>query len=152
MPDNTPTSAQPSVASLLGGLIDDTQRLIRQEVALAKREVEEEWTKTKEGAGLLAGALALFILVAILFGFTLVKLLYQYWLPNHEWACFAIVTAVFAVGGAILFFAALAKFRQVHVVPPQTVESLRQDVEAVTQAVTNERPQVSSYQGTTTRR
>jgi len=148
MPDNTPAESQPSVASLIGGLIDDTQRLIRQEVALAKRGVEEEWEKTKEGAALLAGALALFTLVAILFGFTLVKLLYQYVLPEHEWACFAIVTVGFAIGGALLLYAGLTKFKQVNVVPQQSVESIRQDVEAVANAVTTDRPQASPYSGT----
>jgi len=145
MPDNTPDSAQPSVASLVGGLIDDTQRLIRQEVALARREVEEEWAKTKEGAGLMAAALSLFLLVAILFGFTLVKLLQQYVLPDYEWACFAIVTVVFAGLGAALLYAGLAKFKQVHVVPPQSADSLRQDVQAVTSAVTADRSPGSPY-------
>jgi hypothetical protein len=148
MPDNTPAESQPSVASLVGGLIEDTQRLIRQEVALAKRGVEEEWEKTKEGAALMAGALALFTLVAILFGFTLVKLLHQYVLPNHEWACFAIVTGGFAVGGALLLYAGLTKFKQVDVVPQQSVDSIRQDVQAITDAVTSDRPQASSYTGT----
>lgn len=144
MPDTSPTDTPPSMATLVGGLIEDTQRLIRQEAALARSEIQKEWDKTKEGAGLLAAAQAVFTLVAVLFGFTLVKLLQQYVLPNHEWACFALVTVLFALGGGILMYAGLMKFRQVHVVPPQTVESLRQDVQAVTSAVT-ERPVGSPY-------
>jgi hypothetical protein len=145
MPETTPAGAQPSMATLVGGLIDDTQRLIRHEAALARREIEEEWSKTKEVAALMAAAISLFTLVAILFGFTLVKLLQQYLLPNDEWACFAIVTVVFALAGGILLYASLDKFKHVHVVPPQTVESLRQDVQAVASAVTAERPQGNSY-------
>jgi len=144
MPDINPAGSQPSVASLVGGLIEDTQRLIRQEVALARSEVEREWNKTKEGAALLAGAQAVFTLVAVLFGFTLVKLLQQYLLPGYEWACFAIVTAFFAAGGLLLLYAGMTKFKQVNAMP-QTVESIRQDVEAVTSAVTAERPQGSPY-------
>lgn len=147
MPELNPAGNQPSVATLVGGLIEDTQRLIRQEAALARREVQEEWDKTKEGAGLMAGGMVLLSLVGILFAFTLVKLLHQYVLPGYEWACFAIVTAVFAVGGALLLYAGLARFRQVNVVPPQTAESLRQDVQAVTSAVTADRPQGSPYVG-----
>jgi uncharacterized membrane protein YqjE len=118
----------------VGGIIEDTQQLIRQEAALARREVKEEWDKTKEAAGLMAGGLTVFAVVAVLSSFTLVKLLQQYVLPNHEWACFAIVTVVFALGGGLLVYAAMARFNQVHMMP-QTVESLRQDVEAVSSAV-----------------
>jgi hypothetical protein len=135
MADNTPAGAQPSMAALVGGLIEDTQQLIRQEVALARREVHEEWTKTKEGATLLGGALAMFALVGVMFGFTVVELFHQYVLPNDLWACYLIVTALFAVGGVVLFFAARAKFEQVQFPPPQTTESLRQDVQAVSSAV-----------------
>ena len=135
MPDNTPADAPPSLATLLGGVIEDTQRLIRQEVTLARRELQDEWTKTKEGGMLLGGALALFCLVGVLFSFTLVEVLHHFVLPNHLWACFAIVTALFGVSGAILFLTARAKLDQVHLVPPQSAASLRQDVEAVTSAV-----------------
>jgi len=132
MSDNTPAGAPPSLASLVGGLIEDTQQLIRQEAALARREIQDEWTKTKQGAALLGGALALFALVGVLFGFTLVELLHQYVLPQHLWLCFLIVTVLFGIGGGLLFAAARAKLEQVHLVPPQTAESLRQDVEALT--------------------
>jgi hypothetical protein len=136
MPDNTPAGAPPSLASLFGGLIEDTQQLVRQEVALARREMQEEWTKAKDGGALLGGALVLFALVGVLFGFTLVELLHQYVLPQHLWACHAIVMVLFAVGGGLLFYAARAKLDQVHLVPPQSADSLRKDVQAVTSAVT----------------
>jgi len=130
----------------MGGLIEDTQQLIRQEVALARRELQDEWTKTKEGGTLLGGALALFALVGVLFGFTLVEVLHQFVLPNHLWACFAIVTALFGGAGAILYFAARAKLDQVHLVPPQSAASIRQDVEAVASAV-GATPQSSNLVG-----
>jgi len=146
MPNNTPADAPPSLATLMGGLIEDTQQLIRQEVALARRELQDEWTKTKEGGTLLGGALALFALVGVLFGFTLVEVLHQFVLPNHLWACFAIVTALFGGAGAILYFAARAKLDQVHLVPPQSAASIRQDVEAVASAV-GATPQSSNLVG-----
>jgi len=74
-------------------------------------------------------------MVGVLFGFFLVELLHFFVLPNHLWACYAIVASVYAAGGIGLFYAARAKFDQVHLVPPQTAESLRQDVQAVTGAV-----------------
>jgi len=136
MPNNTPADAPPSVATLMGGVIEDLQQLIRQEATLARRELQDEWTKAKEGGILMGGAIALFALVGVLFGFTLVELVHQYLLPNQLWACFAIVTALFGGAGAILFFAAQARLERVHLVPPQSAASIRQDVEAVAAAVT----------------
>jgi len=135
MPDTTPAEAPPSLASLMGGLIEDTQQLIRQEVALARRELQDEWTKTKEGGTLLGSSLALFGLVGVLFSFTLVEVLHHFLMPNHLWACFAIVTAVLGGAAAILYFSGKAKLDQVQLIPPQSAASLRQDVQAVASAV-----------------
>jgi len=140
MPDLNTADSQPSLASLLGGLIEDTQRLVRQEVALARREVSQELDKTKHGAALMIGALVLLTQVGMLLAFTLVKVLQHFVLPDQEWACFAIVTALFIVGSGLLAWASLAKFQQINFIPPRTAESLREDVQAVTDAVTTERP------------
>jgi hypothetical protein len=141
MPETNPTEHAPSLATLVGGLVEDTQQLVRQEAALARHEIQAEWDKTKQGAALLGVALAFLALVGVLFAFTLVKLLYQYVLPHDEWACFAIITVLFAVCGGLLYFAARERFEQIHLPPRQSVESIRADVQAVTSAVTAERPQ-----------
>jgi hypothetical protein len=136
MSDSTPSGASPSVATLVGGLLEDTQQLIRQETALARHEIREEWTKTKEAATLFSGALALFALVGVLFGFSLVELLHHFVFPHDLWACFSIVAILFAVCGGALLYESRAKLHQVHLVPPQSAASLRQDIQAVTSAVT----------------
>ena len=41
---------EPSMASLVGGIVNDAQALIKQELALAKREVTDELNKAKEAA------------------------------------------------------------------------------------------------------
>jgi len=81
----------------------------------------------------------LFAPVGLLFAFTLVKLLQDFLLPNQEWACFAIITALFAAGGGLLLWAGMAKLQQVNLLPRQTVDSLREDVHAVTTAVAPDR-------------
>src|SRR5262249_25471565 len=108
---------------------------IRQEVALARHEFQEEWNKTKQGVLFLGGAVIFLAQVGLLFGFTIVEVLRHFVLPNHLWACYVIVTAVFGLCGMALFLAAKAKLEQVHVVPPQSAESIRQDVQAVKAAI-----------------
>src|SRR5471032_1803119 len=61
--------AQSSVASLVGGILADGQKLVRQEVALARREVAETFDKAKTGLALLSGALAVWVVVGVLLGF-----------------------------------------------------------------------------------
>jgi len=135
MPDDIPTGAAPSMASLVGGLIEDTQQLIRQEMALARHEFQVEWNKTKAGILFLGAAVIFLAQVGLLFGFTLVEVLRHFVLPDHLWACYVIVTGFFGLCGGLLLFAAKSKLEQVHVVPQQSAESLRQDVQAVKAAM-----------------
>jgi Putative Actinobacterial Holin-X, holin superfamily III len=135
MPENQHPDPQPSVASLVGGIFEDGQKLVRQEVALARREVAEACAKAKTGAALLTGALAVCGVGGVLLGFMLVKLLQQFLLPHHEWACFGIVGGLFASVGAALAYCGSQKINEVHWSLPQTTETLREDAQAVGAAV-----------------
>ena len=128
MADRIPTENPPSVSSLLGGIVNDLQTLIRQEMALAKAEMMQEWDKAKTAAGSMAagaGVLALggfFLCVCIACVLTEVA-----GLP--WWASFLIVGGVLTVIGAGLFFIGRARAAQVHVVPPQTAETMKENVQ-----------------------
>ncbi len=45
--NNAPSPVEPTLAQLLGGLVSDARKLLRQEVALAKPEVHTELHKTQ---------------------------------------------------------------------------------------------------------
>jgi hypothetical protein len=127
--------SQPGVASLVGGILEDAQKLVRQEIDLAHHEVAQAWDRAKIGAALFGSALAVFIVGGVLLGFMLVKLLNRYLLPNHELACFAIVGGVLLVLCGALVYCGIVQFNKVHVVLPQTVEALREDAHGVSAAV-----------------
>ncbi len=139
MSENHQADAQPGVASLVGGILEDAQKLVRQEVALAQREVAQAWDRAKTGVALLASALAVYSVVGVLLGFMLVKLLQQYLLPNHEWACFGIVGGLSALLGVALIYCGLQQINHVHLSFPQTTESLRDDAQAIGDAVSGDR-------------
>lgn len=142
MSENNHADSQPSVASLVGGILEDGQKLVRQEVALARREVAETCDKAKTGVALLSSALVVYAVGGVLLGFMLVTLLQQYLLPNHEWACFGIVGGAFALVGGVLSYCGQKKLGEVHLSLPQTAETLRDDAQAAGAAVSEGRSAV----------
>jgi hypothetical protein len=128
MADRIPADTSPSVASLLAGIASDLQTLVRQEVALAKAEIMREWDKAKAAAGAMAVGAAVLALGGLFLCLTVVALLREVaGLP--WWASFLIVGGVFAGLGAVLYFTGRNKAAQVNVVPPQTAETLRENVQ-----------------------
>jgi hypothetical protein len=134
MAENTQADANQGIASLVGGLIEDSQRLFKQEVALARHELQEQWDKAKAAGAMLSSGLAVLALAGILFGIMIADLLRLTGLP--EWACYAITAGAFALIGGALVASGITKLNQVSLVPPQTAETLREDVQALGTAVT----------------
>jgi uncharacterized membrane protein YqjE len=108
------TNSEPSVTSLLSGIVNDAQELIKQQLLLFKHELKDDVTRTKEALPTLGAGVALAMTALIMLALTLSLLLY--WLvnpapgagPEHLplWGCFAIFTVVFGVVGcALLYFA-----------------------------------------------
>jgi hypothetical protein len=121
--DESPQSS----AALLGGIADDVQRLLRQEVQLAKQELKREWKKTKSAAVSFAvGTVALGLAVVILL-FMAVYLL-AYCTPVPMWGCYGIVGGVLAVGAIGLLVFSKQKADQIQVLP-QTFATLKENAQ-----------------------
>lgn len=118
--------ADQSVGTLLSTITSDVQQLFRQELELAKVEVREEATKAGKAAGMYGGAgfagymVALFLSLAAVFGLANVM--------DAAWAAL-IVTAVWAVIGAVLYAKGRSQMKTVSPKPEQTVETLKEDAE-----------------------
>jgi hypothetical protein len=128
-PPGTSTETSPSLTSLVAGIVDDLQRLIRQELQLARTEVQQEWEKTKIAAESMAAGVALLGLGAVLLCFMFVYLLATYVTAVPLWAWFGIVGGCLALGGGLLIAVARASATQIHVVPPQTAETMKENVQ-----------------------
>jgi hypothetical protein len=118
----------PSLATLVGGIVSDLQTLIRQELQLARREVQAEFDKAKFGIVFLAAGIGLLAPAVLSLLFMLDYLLKEY-TTIPLWGCFGIVGAGFLLLGGLLIAAGVAKVRQVHLVPPQTAETMKENVE-----------------------
>jgi hypothetical protein len=127
MPENVQSEA-PSMASLVAGIITDAERLVRQEIALARREMQTELDKAKVASISLSAGAGLAMFGAIFLGLFVVFLLNEVaGLPL--WASFLIVGGVVAIVGAILLFAGIQEVRKISLVPPQTAETLQENVQ-----------------------
>ena len=113
-----------SVPSLIRGALDDVRELFREELALARAEMREEFSKASSSAAKLgAGGVALwfaamFLLVAVALGISAL-------LAWPAWAGFGIVAAVLAIAGALLVMSGRNALREVRPMP-RTVHAMKE--------------------------
>jgi hypothetical protein len=132
MADDVHTSTEPSLATLVTGITEDLQQLIRQQATLIRQEVQEDIRKSKEGVMAFAlGGFAAAIAVVLL-AFTIVYALATTGLPL--WACFLIVTGIFVVLAAALILAGKQKFDSIRPLNNPAVQGLRENLEWRTNA------------------
>ena len=101
MDNGSQYTSEPSVAALLGGIVNDVKDLLVQELALTKLEVQDMLRKAKTaavalgiGIGVVAigGMLLMLMLVQVLAAYTKIPL----------WGCYGIVGSVLVVLGGVL--------------------------------------------------
>jgi len=128
MANDLETRPESSVSSLLSGIVQDAQDLLKQQLNLFTSEIRRDVAKAKEAAfALLAGGVISVVGLVVL-AMMLAKLLFWAF-PQHlaEWGCYGIVGAtLLAIGVALL-----ARSRQAlnDVTVDQSVTSLKENVE-----------------------
>lgn len=122
-----------STVDLVRRASEQISTLVRDEIQLARTEMAEKGKRASKGAGLFGAAamLALYGVAALL---TAVILAVALALP--AWAAALIVGAVLLVIAGILVILGRGNIRRIGpAVPQATIDSLRADVNAVTNAV-----------------
>ena len=113
-----------SVGALVSQLTTDLGQLTRQELALAKAELQVEAKKAGKGAGMLGGAAFAGWMVALFVSLTVMWALDE--AMDLIWAAL-IVAVVWAVVAAVLAMTGRKELREVDPKPDHTVESLKED-------------------------
>ncbi|MBG0561247.1 phage holin family protein [Actinoplanes aureus] len=124
--DHDEQVAETSIGDIIGNISNDLSQLFRQEVALAKAEIQQEATKAGKAAGMLGGAAFAGYLSVVLLSFALVFALGSV-MPDG-WAAL-IVAAIWAAIGAVLFVNGRKKIKTVDPVPRRTAETLKEDAQ-----------------------
>lgn len=121
---------QSSLAPLLGEVLKDAQKLVRQEIALARSEIKQDVSEVKSATVSLSVALVCGLVALVLLSLTVVHFL-RWAFPNTlpYWVCYGLVMLVFAAVGAVFYTAAREKAGQVDVIPGKTMETLRENAE-----------------------
>lgn len=119
---------EPSLTSLVTGIINDTQDLFKQQIALLKAELRDDFKKTKEGLSALALGAGLVFFGGLMLCVTLALLLsWAASLPT--WAGFGIVGVILTLVGGGLLWAGKKRFDTFNPLPDQTAASVKENVQ-----------------------
>jgi membrane protein insertase Oxa1/YidC/SpoIIIJ len=119
---------QPSVTSLVSGIIADVQDLIKQQVALIGKEIKDDVNKSINAAIALGAGAGIAAMGGLLLCIMLALILDVYIPQLNWWGGFAIVGAVLTAVGLALLYAAIKRFETIKAMP-ETVQALKETVE-----------------------
>jgi uncharacterized membrane protein YqjE len=131
-PNTTPERETRSFGDLFSQLTSDTTLLLRQEVALAKKEFQQALAQAVGGAISLAvgGILATVGLIAVL---TSVILALALIMP--DWAAALLVGVVFLVLALIFVMLGINRLKKLKLMPERTSQTLKEDAEMIREKV-----------------
>jgi uncharacterized membrane protein YqjE len=124
---------QRSYGALLSGLLKDIQDLLRGEVRLAKAEIREDIASLTRGIAMLAVA-AILSLVGLIALTIAAGILLNEWI-DEGWQAFGLVALALLLLAAVLGLVGKNRLSATSMAPDQTIESLKEDKEWVSQQV-----------------
>jgi len=128
-----------SIASLVGGIVSDVQDLVKQQLLLTRREIEDDLRKSAEAASLFGAGLGILFLGGLSLCLMLAHLLHWLTAPHGTdpaafplWACFAVVGGVLAIVGWEVAYAGRRKFQAINPVNNPATQALKENVQWLT--------------------
>jgi Putative Actinobacterial Holin-X, holin superfamily III len=131
-------TVDPSLTSLIGGIINDAKDLLLFEFNMAKLEMQHELRQAKAaaisfaigaGTAVVGGLLLILMLVHLLNTFTTIPL----------WGCYGIIGAVLLFVGLIVLSTSKRTADSINVVPQQTIETLKEHAQWTKEQTTSNR-------------
>jgi len=124
---NPVPSSNLSIPSLVTGIVEDAQGLIRQQFALLKHELREDAARVKNGSVILGAGIGVGLLGGILLTLMLVYLLHWAAPDLPLWACYGIVGGVFVAASGLLCYRGISEFKSFNPIPEQTVQAMKEN-------------------------
>jgi hypothetical protein len=125
--DDPASRAEPSVTRLVSGIIDDAQKLLRQQADMLKAEVREDFQRSKRAAEY--GALGIVFSTVGAMGLitALVYLLHEH-LHFEMWASWGIVGGLFLIAGVALGGFSYVLLERFNPLPDKTFNALKENL------------------------
>lgn len=123
------TSNDPSVTSLVSGILDDAQHLLKQQAELLKADLRKDLREAKEvgysfaigGSLLAAGGMLLLFMLAYLLSWAIEGL--------PLWGSFGIVGGLLAVAGGLVLYRGQERLENLNPLPEQSAEALKENLQ-----------------------
>jgi len=138
MAQDSSSRSEISVATLIGGIVNDAKDLLINEFTIAKLEIQQEMRKTKSaalafavGAGVV-GIGGLFLLLMCVHGLVVL-------LDIPLWGSYGLVGGLLFLMGAILLVRGKQTAEQIDVIPPKTALTLRDNAQWIKEQTTSSR-------------
>jgi len=132
-------STEQTTTSLVSGIIDDFERLLKQQMELTRQEIANDVRKAQQAALSLACGAGVSFLSGVAMFFALVHLIHWATGPTGMdpatvplWGCFAIVGFVLAVAGAILVLTAAMKLKTINPLHNPAADAMKENVQWAT--------------------
>jgi hypothetical protein len=126
---NVEHASEPSVTSLVTGVLNDAQELFKQQLALFRSELRQDLTRTRDAVLSLAIGAGILMVGGLLLCFAIVYFLNWAFPSLPLWGSFAIVGGLFVIAGGGLVFAGVRKFQSFNPLPDQSVGALKENVQ-----------------------
>jgi hypothetical protein len=117
---------EPSITTLVEGIVNDGQKLISQQFDLMRQEVREELGEVKHAAVTLSAGAGLAALAGVMSAHMLVHLLHRS-TRMPLWGCYGVVAGVLGAAGAEMLNHSRKQAGQIGTLP-QTKETLKENV------------------------
>lgn len=128
-------TAEPSVAVLLSGIVNDAKNLLKQEVTMFKLEARDELHKAKSAAVTLGIGIGIVTAGGMLLSVMLVQVL-AVSTELSLWGCYGLVGSGLVILGSVLLAVGKHKVERLNVVPQQTLETMKETAQWFTERTT----------------
>jgi hypothetical protein len=137
MASEIPSSSEPGMATLVGGIVRDGQTLLKQQLELFRSEVKQEVRQLRSGIVSIAiGGIVALIGVIFLLGMVAHLLFAKTEIPL--WGCYGIVGGAAVLIGAGVLLGGRKAAADVHLAPPPvTARTLKENLAWVKRKTTN---------------
>jgi len=128
MATHVDTDNGPGITSLVSGIINDGQELIKQQLHLFSVELKNDLKRTRDASiPLIIGGVVAAIGAFFLFVTAALWISWQWTLPI--WVGFAVVTGIFLVLGVILVIMGKSRFDAFNPLPDKSLKGLEENVQ-----------------------